>query len=78
MGVKLKDIVKAIKAGAQIGSLVTGGKAKSVLDIVNTTISSDRDPANEQALRDLALVNDAQTEVLTDHEARLRRLEQQK
>lgn len=78
MGFKIKDIVKAIKSGAQIGSLVTGGKTKSVLDIVNGTIENKDDAENQQALRDLALVNDAQTEVLTDHEARLRKLEARK
>ena len=69
---KFKNI---LKTGSTVGSILTGGRAKSVLDIVNQTIEDKTDPKNEQALRDIAEINDAQTDVLRDHEARLKKLE---
>lgn len=74
----LDKLKKILKTGTSIGGIFTQGKTKSVLDLVNQTIDDDAEPKNDQALRDLAEVNDAQTEVLCDHEARLRRLEARK
>lgn len=71
----LDKLRKILKTGASVGSIFTKGKTKSVLDIVNQTIDDDSEPKNETALRDLAEVNDAQTEVLSDHETRLRDIE---
>ncbi len=71
----LDKLKKLLKPGLKIGSLFAPGVVGSVLDIVGKTIDDENDPKNEQALRNLAQVNDAQTEVLTDHDARLAAIE---
>jgi len=69
------DIKSIIKTGVNIGSILTGGKTKSILDIVNNGILNEKDVHNDQPLKDLAEVNDSQNEVLVNHEQRLRAIE---
>lgn len=71
---KLDKLKQIAKIGVPIAGPIFGGKFGSVLDAVNNTINNPNKP-NENALRDLAEVNDAQTQVLTEHEDRLRKIE---
>ncbi|HEX9963107.1 MAG TPA: hypothetical protein VGB00_19390 [Pyrinomonadaceae bacterium] len=76
MGIKFKDLKKIIKTGAAVGSIITGGKTKSVLDMVNETIDNPQDENNVQAFKDLAETDGAIIEVLKEHEKRLKALEE--
>lgn len=69
------DIKSIIKTGVNIGSVLTGGKTKSILDIVNNGILNEKDVYNAEPLREIAESNDAQNEVLVNHEQRLRAIE---
>lgn len=68
-------ITNILKKGLDIGSVLTGGKVKSIIDIVNGGIANHNDPQNIQPLKDLAESNEAQNQVLINHEQRLRALE---
>ena len=68
-------ITNILKKGLDIGSVLTGGKVKSILDIVNQGIANNADPNNIQPLKDLAESNEAQNTVLINHEQRLRAIE---
>lgn len=72
----LDKLKKIGKIGAGLGSIFAKGKVKSVLDLVKLSIGDADDPRNENGLRDMAQVVDVHTDVLTDHEARLNKLEQ--
>lgn len=69
------DLKSILKTGVSFGSVLTGGKAKSILDIVNSNILDDTDPHNEGALKELAEQYEAAKEVLINHEQRLRAIE---
>jgi hypothetical protein len=75
-GPKIKDIVKGVRIGSEIGKMFLPGAAGSILDKVNKVIGDNGDPKNEAALRHLADVDDQLVQVLKEHEARLRALEE--
>ena len=68
-------ITNILKKGLDIGSVLTGGKVKSIIEIVNGGILNPKDELNIQPLKDLAEVNESQNEVLINHEQRLRAIE---
>lgn len=73
---KLDKLKKVLNFGLPIaGSFLGVGKAKDILGIVTKGIEDPDEPNNESALKHLAEVADAQTEVLTEHEERIRALE---
>lgn len=75
MGVKLKDIFKAIKIGTSVGSMVAPGGVGKILDVVNKSIADKEDPNNETALKTLAEVNDEQTQAILALHERVKKLE---
>lgn len=75
MGIKIKDI---IKMGTGIGKVFLPGAAGSVLDAVNKSISDTSDPANVNALRELARVNDEQSAAILVLHERITKLEAKK
>ncbi len=75
MSGKLDKLKQIAKIGIPIaGSIFSGGKAGTILDIVNHTINNPSEP-NETALKHLAEVDDALTQVASDHEERIRAIE---
>ena len=68
-------ITNILKKGLDIGSVLTGGKVKSIIDIVSGGIANNADPNNIQPLKDLAESNENQNQVLINHEQRLRAVE---
>lgn len=82
MGFKIRDLLKAVKIGTSVGSVVAPGGVGKILDAVNKSIDDKDDPNNEAALKTLAEVNERQTgeineltsAVLALHE-RLKKLE---
>lgn len=71
-GIKWKDL---LKIGTGVGKVVLPKPAGSILDAVNNSINDESDPANSQGLRELARVNDEQTEAILALHERLKRLE---
>lgn len=61
MGVKIKDILKAVKIGTSVGSVVLPGGVGKILDAVNKSIDDKDDPNNETALKALAEENSRQS-----------------
>jgi hypothetical protein len=72
---KLTDILKVVKVGLPVAKVFVPGGVGQVLDVVNKSIADDSDPANEEALRTLAKVNDEQTEAILALHARVKKLE---
>ena len=75
MGIKLKDIFKAVKIGTGVGKVFLPGGVGKVLDVVNSSISNEKDPNNEVALKTLAEINDQQTEAILALHERVKKLE---
>lgn len=75
MGLKLKEIFKAVKIGTSIGSMVLPGGVGKILDVVNKSIEDKNDPNNEEALKALAEVNDEQSQAILALHERLEKLE---
>lgn len=72
---KLKDLARI---GLEIGIQIPGSaRVRRVADLIKRGIADKSDPDNENSLRVLGAVNDAQTEVLQDHEDRLREIEKE-
>lgn len=70
---KLEKVVTSryAKMGLGVLDLLAGGKAKAITQIVKAGIADKSDPSNEITLETLGEVNDAQTEVLREHQAQL-------
>ena len=66
MGDKLKDILKGVKVGTEIGKIFVPGGVGKILDVVNKSISDKDDPANETALKALAAENAKQAEQIAE------------
>ena len=66
MGLKLKDILKGVKIGTEVGKVFVPGGAGKILDVVNKSIDDNDDPANADALKALAAVNKEQSEQIAE------------
>lgn len=66
MGDKLKDILKGVKVGTEIGKIFAPGGVGKILDVVNRSIADNDDPANESALKALAAENAKQAEQIAE------------
>ena len=51
MGFKIKDLLKAVKIGTSVGSVVAPGGVGKILDAVNKSIDDKDDPNNEALKR---------------------------
>lgn len=56
---KFRDI---LKIGTGIGKQFAPGAVGSILDVVNKGLNDKNDPANEEAIKALAVDNDSQNE----------------
>lgn len=76
MGIKIKDIFKAVKIGTSIGSVVLPGGVGKVLDVVTKSIDEkDTSTSLADALKEMAAINDQQTEAILALHERVKKLE---
>jgi hypothetical protein len=75
MGIKKRDIFKAVTIGVDVGKLFVPGAAGKVLDVVSKSIADKNDPTNAEGLKAVAEVNDQQTEAILALHERVRKLE---
>lgn len=66
MGDKLKEILKGVRAGTEIGKIFAPGGVGKILDVVNRSIADEDDPNNAAALKALAEVNKQQSEQIAE------------
>lgn len=66
MSDKLKEILKGVKIGVDIGKVFVPGGAGKILDVVSKSIGDPGDPANESALKALAAENAKQAEQIAE------------
>lgn len=73
---KLKDIFKGIKVGVDVGKIFAPGGVGKVLDVVSKGLDpSDASVSKDEAIKELARVNDEQTEAILALHERVRKLE---
>jgi hypothetical protein len=61
---KFDKITKIIKIGSGVAKPFVPGSIGDLLDVVNKGLADETDPANEKVLKEMAKVNDAQTEAI--------------
>lgn len=76
MGIKLKDIFKSVKVGVDVGKVFAPGGVGKVLDVVSKGLDEKDDSTSlAEALKQMADVNDQQTQAILALHERVKKLE---